>query len=210
MRLHGYWRSSCTYRVRIGLALKGVAYDVVPVNLLEGAQSTEAYVGMNPAAQVPTLELDDGTRLTQSVAILEYLEERHPEPRLLPEEALGRAAVRQLVEIVNAGIQPLQNLSVLTRLEAAGVDKKAWSVLHIERGLRAYEALAKDTAGAYSYGERPTLADCFLVPQMYNARRFGIDVERELPLLFAIDARCAELDAFRAAHPDRQPDAPRH
>lgn len=209
MRLHGYWRSSCTYRVRIGLALKGVAYDVVPVNLLEGAQSSEAYVGMNPAAQVPTLELDDGTRLTQSVAILEYLEERVPEPPLLPRDALGRARVRQLVEIINAGIQPLQNLSVLTRLEAAGVDKKEWSVFHIERGLRAYEKLAESCAGQLSFGDAPTLADCFLVPQMYNARRFGIDVERELPLLFAIDARCATLDAFRAAHPDLQPDAPR-
>ena len=209
MKLHGYWRSSCTYRVRIGLELKKLDYDVVPVNLLEGQQKSEPYTGLNPTAQVPTLDLDDGTKLTQSVAILEYLEETHPEPRLLPEDALGRARVRQLVEVVNAGIQPLQNLSILKRLEAAGVDKVEWSKLHIERGLRAYERLAAPSAGAYSHGDAPSLADCLLIPQIYNARRFGIDVERELPLLFAIDARCSELEAFRAAHPDRQPDAPR-
>ena len=209
MKLYGYWRSSCTYRVRIGLALKGIEVEIVPVNLLEGAQSADDYLARNPIAQVPLLERDDGVHLAQSMAILEYLEETHPSPPLLPSGPVDRARVRQLAEIVNAGIQPLQNLLVLERLKGAGLDAKEWSLYHIARGLRAYQRVAENHAGAFSFGDTPTIADCMLVPQIYNARRFGIDVEAELPLLAKIDARCREHEAFAAAHPDRQPDAPR-
>jgi maleylpyruvate isomerase len=209
MKLYGYWRSSCTYRVRIALALKGLAYEVLPVNLLEAEQRADGFVAMNPIGQVPVLELPDGSRLTQSIAILEYLEETHPEPALLPREPLSRARVRQLTELVSSGIQPLQNFSVMQRLKNEhGVDAKAWSAFHIRRGLLAYQQLAESTAGELSVGDSPTFADCALIPQLYNARRFGIDVEGELPLLARIDARAAAMEAFRAAHPDRQPDAP--
>lgn len=213
MKLYGYWRSSCTYRARIALALKGVAYEVAPVHLLEGGgqQHTDAFRALNPMSQVPVLEVvEDGVavRLSQSIAILEYLEERFPHPALLPEGRVARARARQLTEIVNSGIQPLQNLEIMKMLDARGVDSKLWCKEHIRRGLAAYEALAERTAGAFSVGDAPSFADCVLVPQLYNARRFAIDVESELPLLARIDARCSELEAFRLAHPDRQPDAP--
>lgn len=211
MKLHGYWRSSCTYRVRIALNLKELPVTIVPVHLLEGAQREETFTEVNPSAQVPVLEVEhEGTRvaLAQSMAILEYLEEQHPEPALLPHDPILRARTRQLAEIVNAGIQPLQNLLVMQKLQREhSVDAQAWCAFHIRRGLSAYQAVAQTTAGAFSVGDRPTIADCLLVPQLYNARRFDIDVAAELPLLARIDERCAELEAFSAAHPDRQPDA---
>lgn len=207
--LYGYWRSSCTYRVRIALALKGVEHTIVPVHLLEGGgqQHADAYRAKNPMAQVPSLEIEGGVTLGQSMAILEYLEERYPEPPLLPEDLILRARARQLAEIVNSGIQPLQNLAVMKRLKAAGVEPNEWSADHIRRGLAAYAAVCEPVAGAFSVGDAPTLADCALVPQLYNARRFAIDVAADFPLLARIDARCAELEAFARAHPDRQPDA---
>lgn len=210
MKLHGYWRSSATYRVRIALAYKSVDYTIEPVHLVEGGgqQHTEAYRAKNPMAQVPSLEVGDGVFLAQSMAILEYLEERYPKPPLLPPDPIARARARQLAEIVNSGIQPFQNLATIKRLKAAGIDADAWCVDHIRRGLGAYTAICETTAGAFSVGDAPSFADCALVPQLYNARRFGIDVDAELPLLARIDARCAELDAFARAHPDRQPDAP--
>ncbi len=212
MKLYGYWRSSSSYRVRIALALKGLAYENAPVHLLEdgGRQHAPEFEAMNPMRQVPVLELErEGgvVRLAQSIAILEYLEERFPEPALLPADPFRRARVRQLTEVVNSGIQPFQNLSMLQALGGQGVDAKAFAIAQIRRGLLAFQALAEPLARAFSVGDAPTFADCVLVPQLYSARRFGIDVDAELPLLARIDARCAELDAFRAAHPDRQPDA---
>ena len=211
MKLYGYWRSSCTYRVRIALALKRIPYELVVVNLLDREQQAEGFVQKNPSAQVPVLEVEHDGRvveLGQSVAILEYLEEQFPEIPLLPRDPVARARARQLTEVVASGIQPLQNLFVMRYLKKEhDIDPNPWCVLHIERGLAAYERIAKDTAGAFSVGDSPSIADCALVPQLYNARRFGIDVEAAFPLLARIDARCAQVDAFAAAHPDRQPDA---
>jgi maleylpyruvate isomerase len=212
MKLYGYWRSSSSYRVRVALGLKGLAYESAPVHLLKdgGQQHAESFRAINPMAQVPVLEVEhEGrtVRLGQSIAILEYLEERFPAPALLPADPVLRARVRQLTEIVNSGIQPFQNLSVLQALDKHGVDSKAFAVDAIRKGLQAFTALAEPVAGAFSVGDAPTFAECVLVPQLYSARRFGIDVEADFPLLARIDARCAELEAVQAAHPDRQPDA---
>lgn len=213
MKLYGYWRSSATYRVRIALGLKGLDYEVVPVHLLEGGgqQHTDAFKARNPMSQVPVLEVQEGAKtaqLAQSIAIFEYLEEAYPRPALLPADPVLRARARQLTEIVNSGIQPLQNLFVLQHLKEHGVDGTAWMQLFIRRGLGAYQAIAETTAGKLSVGDQPTFADCALVPQLYSARRSGIDVEAEFSLLARIEAACSELPAFQAAHPDRQPDAP--
>lgn len=216
--LHGYWRSSATWRVRIGLALKGVDYTNVPVHLVKdgGMQHSAAHVARNPMHQVPVLEAvhtaPDGTRapvqLTQSLAILGFLDAVCPAdaPRLIPADPMAAARAWQLAEIVNAGIQPLQNLSVLQALAAQGVDKGAWGKDVIGRGLAALLATSADCRGTYLVGDAPSIADICLVPQMYNARRFGVDLE-PLAALVEIEARCAALPAFAAAHPDVQPDA---
>lgn len=209
MKLYSYWRSSCSWRVRIALNLKGLSYEYEAVHLVRGGgeQHAEAYRRLNPLRQVPTLVTGDGTAITQSLAILEYLEETHPAPPLLPEGALARARVRQLAEVVNAGIQPVQNASVLKQLEAMGQDKQAWAASFIARGLAALEAMARETAGAYLVGDAVSFADCCLVPQLYNARRWGVELT-PYPTLTRVEATCQELEAFEAAHPDRQPDAP--
>lgn len=208
MKLYNYWRSSASWRVRIGLAYKGLDYEYVPIHLVRegGAQHQESYRGKNPMRQVPYLELDDGRGLAQSVAILEYLEEVHPAPPLLPEDPYLRARVRQLVEIVNAGIQPLQNLAVTQRLRALGVDADAWTKEWIERGLKALETEVAKTAGRFCVGDAPSLADVVLVPQMYSSRRFGVDPSA-FEHLHRIEANCGELPAFESAHPSAQPDA---
>jgi maleylpyruvate isomerase len=211
MKLYGYWRSSCTYRIRLALAAKGIAYEVVPVHLLEGGgqQHEEGFRAMNPMSQVPVLEVEhDGrvARLAQSLAILEYLEERFPEPALLPRDPVLRARARQLAEMINSGIQPLQNLFVMQRLKDAQVDSVAWSIFFVRRGLLAYQSLVEETAGDFSVGDSLTFADCALVPQLYNARRFRIDVDTEFPLLARIEAKVVSQPALRAAHPDNQPD----
>jgi maleylpyruvate isomerase len=210
LKLYAYWRSSASYRVRIALWLKELEYEVAPVHLVEGKQHAESFKGLNPMSQVPVLEVDEGGErvpLAQSIAIFEYLEERYPTPALLPSDRVLRARTRQLAEIVNAGIQPLQNLLVTQKLEEHGVSAGEWAAFFIRRGLAAYEAVAQQTAGAFSVGDAPTFADCTLVPQLYSARRFHVDIGTEYPLLARIEASCAELPAFAAAHPDRQPDA---
>ncbi|AKU93059.1 maleylacetoacetate isomerase [Vulgatibacter incomptus] len=210
MKLHGYWRSSASWRVRIALAHKGLAYEYVPVHLVRGGgeQHSEAHRAKNPMAQVPVLELDDGTMLSQSLAIIEWLEETHPTPPLLPKDPVARARARQLAEMVNAGIQPLQNIGVQQHLVSLGlgVDEKAWTVHWIRRGLGALEAVAKNTAGRFCVGDAVSVADACLVPQLYGARRFAIDVA-DYPTLARIEEACAALPAFAAAHADRQPDA---
>ncbi|MEZ4400286.1 MAG: maleylacetoacetate isomerase [Kofleriaceae bacterium] len=214
--LHNYWRSSASYRVRIALALKELAYEYRAVHLIAdgGHQHAADYTAKNPMAQVPTLEvLEDAghtVTLTQSLAIIEYLDERWPHHPLLPAGVThaamaARARVRTLAEIVNAGIQPLQNLSTTRAVKALGGDDQAWARGFIATGLAAFQAAAAD-GGRFAVGDAPTVADCLLVPQLYAARRFGVDVER-YPRLAAIEAACLALPAFAAAHPDRQPDA---
>jgi maleylpyruvate isomerase len=206
--LHGYWRSSSAYRVRIALELKGLAYEHAPVNLLAGAQREEAHRARNPSAYVPALEVD-GTTLVESMAILEWLEEAFPTPPLLPREPLERAHVRALAEIVNSGTQPLQNLWVLNHFFGADqAAKGAWAKQVITRGLAAFEALLDRhaSAGPFCAGDAPSFADVLLVPQLYNARRFGVDLTA-YPRALRADAACAALPAFERAHPDAQPDA---
>jgi maleylpyruvate isomerase len=209
--LHSYWRSSASYRVRIGLGLKQLAFDYVAVDILQGAQLTDAYRAKNPMAQVPTLEIteDAGTRiaLTQSLPILEYLDERWPDPPILPREPYLRAQARALAEIVNAGTQPMQNLTTLRRIKALGADDAAWARTSIASGLAAFAQVAAETAGAFCIGDTPTIADCCLVPQLMAARRFQVDLPATCERLLAIEARCLALPAFADARPDRQPDA---
>jgi maleylpyruvate isomerase len=212
MKLYGYWRSSCSWRVRIGLNWKRQTFSYVPVHLLKdgGQQKSEAYTSLNPMQSVPLLEVEDGGRLVhlaQSMAILEYLEERWPEPPLLPKDRLARARVRQASEIVNSGIQPFQNTAVQKRVkhELHG-DEKAWARHFITHGLTALESLLKATAGRYAVGDQVTLADCMLVPQLYHARRYDVDLA-PFPTLTRVEAACAALPAFQAAHADLQPDA---
>ncbi|NUP13295.1 MAG: maleylacetoacetate isomerase [Polyangiaceae bacterium] len=211
-RLYSYFRSSCSYRVRIALGLKGVPFEIVPVHLLKdgGQQHADGYRAKNPMEQVPLLEIEHEpgvvVQLTQSVAILEYLEERFPKPALLPGCAYLRARVRKCVEIVNSGIQPLQNLATMAEVKRLGGDAVAFARQANERGLDALEAEAVDAGGKYMIGDEPTLADVCLVPQLYSARRFKADMAR-YPRLVEIDARLAEMEGFAQAHPDRQPDS---
>lgn len=208
--LHNYWRSSASHRVRIGLGLKKLAYEYFVVNILHHDQHADAYRAKNPMAQVPTLEIteDDGSVLSmsQSLPILEYLDERFREPAILPHDPYLRARCRGLAEIINSGIQPLQNLSTTKAVKDFGGDTEAWPRPFIANGLAAYERAARDVAGRFSVGDTPTIADCCLVPQLASARRFGVD-PAQYQLLAAIEERCLQLPAFADAAPDRQPDA---
>lgn len=213
MKLYDYFRSSAAYRVRIGLRLKGLDYESVPVHLVRdgGEQLTPAYRALNPSALVPALQDGDAT-VTQSMAILEYLDETHPATPLLPPDALGRARVRSLALMIACDIHPLNNLRVLRYLvkDAAVTEeaKNAWYVHWVQEGFAALEArLAGSTdTGRFCHGDTPTLADCFVVPQVFNAQRFNVDMT-PYPTIVRIDAACRELPAFAAAHPAQQPDA---
>jgi maleylpyruvate isomerase len=197
--------------VRIVLSLKGVDYEYVPVHLLKdgGEQHSDAFRGKNPQQQVPVLEVEEGdrtVRLAQSVAIVEYLEETFSKPCLLAGSARDRAHVRRLVEMINSGIQPLQNLGVLKRVKALGGDPQEWGRQAIAAGFEALEAAMAPRAGRFAVGDAVSLADVYLVPQMYNARRFSVALE-PYPTLVRVDQACSELEAFKLAHPDAQPDA---
>lgn len=214
LRLHNYWRSSASYRVRIALGLLELDYEYVVVNILQGAQHAEGYRAHNAMAQVPTLEVIEGDggpvhHLAQSLPIIEYLHERFGTYPLLPASLEARAHARALAEIVNSGIQPLQNLSTTREVQALGGDDRAWVQRFITRGLGALEAAVSSSgrAGRFCIGDAPTIADCCLLPQVYSAHRFGVDPSA-FPRIAAIAAACDELPAFAAAHPDRQPDAP--
>jgi maleylpyruvate isomerase len=207
--LWGYWRSSAAYRVRIALNLKGVTVDHQTVHLRHGEQRGEAFHAINPVGLVPVYEVD-GWRLTQSLAIIEYLEETYPAPSLLPGDARRRASIRALALDIAADIHPIGNARVLAWLtELHGADaeaRAAWNRHWIARGFAAIEARLASTAGRLAFGDEPTLADICLVPQVYNARRFGLDLA-PYPIITAIDAQATALPAFAAAAPERQPDA---
>ncbi len=209
MILHGYWRSGAAYRTRIALALKGLAYDQQDIDLRTGAQRSEAFASLNPQGMVPALEVE-GTVLTQSPAILEWLEETHPAPALLPVDPLGRAHVRAMAALIGCDIHPLNNLRIGKALrETFGADQTAvdaWAARWIIPGFEALEALVARHGAGWCFGGAPTLADCYLVPQVYSARRFNVPLDA-FPRLLAIDAAAAAHPAFIAAHPDAQPDA---
>jgi len=213
MKLYTYFRSSAAYRVRIALNLKGLSYDAIPVHLLKdgGQQRQEEYRRINPSGLVPAFQ-DDRITLTQSMAIIEYLEERFPAVPLLPQDAPGRAKVRELAQIIACDIHPLNNLRVLRHLvhelKLSEEQKTEWVRHWIREGLAGLEAhLARDpAAGPFCHGPAPTIADCFLVPQVFNAQRFEIDMAA-YPNIARINAQCVELPAFAAAHPSKQPDA---
>jgi maleylacetoacetate isomerase len=213
MRLYDYFRSSAAYRVRIALNVKGVAPDErTYVHLRMGNQRAQDYLALNPQGLVPALALDDGHVLTQSLAIVEYLEETHPEPPLLPRDPVGRARVRSIALAIACEIHPLNNLRVLNyligTLGATREQKDGWYRYWIDVGFEALERrLARDAAtGTFCHGEGPTLADVCLVPQIANARRFDIDMS-PYPTLTRIEGACLALPAFADAAPARQPDA---
>ena len=209
MKLYGYFRSSASYRVRIALALKGLHADLVARHLRRGEQRDPAYLNLNPQGLVPTLELEDGATLTQSLAIIEWLDERWPTPPLLPTDLVRRAKVRAFALAIACDIHPVQNLKVLLALKAEGLSQgaiDAWARRVNQEGLAACEKLIHGEAGPFSFGENVTLADLCLVPQLANARRFGVDVSA-FPKLLAAEAACSEVPAFQAARPESQPDA---
>jgi maleylacetoacetate isomerase len=209
MKLYTYWRSSAAYRVRIALELKGLTAKRVPVSLVAGEQSRPDYTARNPQALVPALELDDGTVLTQSLAIIDWLDATHPEPPLLPAEPLPRARTLEVAHAVAMDIHPVNNLRVLNALgDRFGADaqgKRDWMTHWMRLGLNTIEPRLPGTRYALT-GDRPTLADICLVAQLYNARRWGLDVA-EWPRIAAADAACRALPAFAAAAPEAQPDA---
>lgn len=212
MELYGYWRSSCSYRVRIALHWKGIPFTHRGVHLVKdgGQQHAQDYRDLNPMRQVPCL-IHQGRAIGQSMAIIEYLETVHPKPPLFPPSPLMAAQVRQICETINAGIQPLQNLSVLQHMKGElNFDDDAvqtWVRHWIGRGFTALESMLTQTAGTYCLGDAITAADAFLVPQVYNAARFQLAMTA-YPRITAIHAACMSLPAFQEAAPDRQPDAP--
>lgn len=214
IRLHAYWRSSASYRVRCALNLKGLDHAIVPVNIVKngGEQHSADYRALNPQGLVPAL-IDGDRVLTQSLVILRYLEDRYPQPSLLPPAARDQDAMWSFCQYIASEIQPLHNLRLLNYLAdplGVGEDARSTWIRHwIGTGLRTLEAMlaARDDASAYCYGESPSFADCCLVPQMFAADRFGVDLSAT-PRLVAITSRLRALPAFAAAHPDRQPDAP--
>ena len=223
MKLYNYFRSGTSFRVRIALHLKGLDYEYIPVHLAKGEQHGAAYRALSPDSLVPVLDVEDDpdhARLSQSMAIIEYLDETHPEPPLLPRDPLGRARVRALAQTVACEIHPINNLRILKYLAGPlGLSEQQrtdWYNHWVMEGLRAYERRLQDLAqerarlglppSVYSYGDTPTLADCCLVPQIVNGRRFGLEYEG-IPLTLAVFERCMQLEAFQRAHPSRCPDA---
>ncbi|WP_437314295.1 maleylacetoacetate isomerase [Sorangium sp. So ce385] len=212
LTLYGYWRSSCSWRARIALAHKGIEHTYRPVNLVRegGEQLRDDYRAKNPMAQVPLLEFEQGgavRRVSQSVAIIELLEELFPAPPLLPADPYLRAKARQLAEMINSGTQPMQNTATLKYVrDELGGDERAFGRRFIASGLAAFQAAASELCGRFCVGDQVTVADVFLVPQLYNARRYDVDLA-PLSTLTRIEAACMALPAFQAAHADRQVDA---
>ena len=213
MKLYTFFRSSASYRVRIALNLKGLDYEQAPIHLRRGGgeQLKPAYRMINPQALVPALE-DEGQILSQSLAIIEYLEERYPKPPLLPSDAADRALVRSMALLIACEVHPIQNLRVLNHLKSdhqqSDGDTMRWARHWIDLGFSALEGMinSRSAEGEFCFGETPTMADLCLVPQLANARRFGVDLAA-YPKLLAIEAACMSLSAFANAAPERQPDA---
>ena len=210
MKLYTYFRSSAAFRVRIALNLKGLKYEPVFVHLAKGEHRQPQYASVNPQALLPTLELHDGTRLTQSLAIIEWLEEKHPAPPLLPNEAFARARVRSLAYLVACEIHPLNNLRVLQHLKRAlGQSQEqidTWYRHWIADGLAKLEAELAGSSGKFCHGDSPTIADCCLVPQIFNAKRYNSDLA-PYPKTVRVFENCMKLEAFDRAQPSKQPDA---
>ncbi|MDP3853470.1 maleylacetoacetate isomerase [Phenylobacterium sp.] len=209
LTLHSYWRATAPYRVRIGLQIKGLDYGYVAVNLLEGNQHQAAYRAVNPQRLTPALDIGDGEILTQSLAILEWLDETHPEPALLPKSALDRARVRAMADIVACDIHPLNNMRVNRALEAMEVSaprRGKWVERWIVDGFQTLEPMVAKYGQGFAFGDTPTVADCCLIPQVYSAQRYKVDLE-PFPAIRAVAEHAAQHHAFIAAHPDNQPDA---
>ena len=210
LTLHSAWRASAPYRVRIGLSLKGVAYEYAALDLLAGDQRGAAYRAVNPQGLAPALDLGDGQVLTQSLAILEWLEETRPTPAILPRSAMDRATVRAMANIVACDIHPLNNTRVGARLKTLGIGDDAlvrdWIQPWIREGFDALEPMVARHAGMFAFGDSPTIADCCIVPQVYSANRFQVDMT-PWPAIAGFAERTVMHPAFAAAHPSRQPDA---
>lgn len=207
MILHGYFRSTASWRVRIALGLKGLAAEQVSHHLRRGEQRAPDYLALNPQGLTPAFVTDDGAVLTQSLAICEYLDEIRPEPALLPTDPVDRAHVRAVAQAIACDIHPVQNLKILQRLRDLGLAEEAvtaWAVQTIEEGLDAVETLLAGRNARFAFGDAPGLADLCIVPQLGNARRFGVVLR--WPRLNAVEAACLELDAFKTAAPGAQPD----
>ncbi|MBX3482655.1 maleylacetoacetate isomerase [Phenylobacterium sp.] len=208
--LYSGWRAGAAYRVRIGLKLKGCAYDYAALDLVAGDQRQAAYRAVNPQGLVPALDLGDGTILAQSLAILEWLEETVPEPPLLPRTPLERAMVRRIAGIIACDIHPANNTRIGAKLRKLGVPDDViatdWIQGWIRDGFDALEPLIARYAGRFAFGDQPTIADCCLIPQVYSAHRFGLDVT-PYPAIVGVAERANQHPAFIAAHPNQQPDA---
>lgn len=208
MKLYGYWRSTSSYRLRIALALKGIAAEQAFVHLVRGEQKTEAYRALNPQGRVPTLVLDDGTVLTQSPAIIEYLEEIFPNPPLLPTDPVARAKVRAVAAIIGCDVHPLHNVGPLNYLRGplgrSEEEVSGWIATWIGQGFAAIETMIG--GDGYCFGPTPGLADAYLLPQLYAARRFGVPLEA-YPRILRVEKLAEEHPAFQAAHPAKQGDA---
>jgi maleylacetoacetate isomerase len=209
MKLHGYFRSSAAYRVRIALNLKGLSADHLPHHLRKGEQRDPAYLAINPQGLVPTLQNDGGAILTQSLAIIEWLDETYPEPPLVPKDPLRRAKVRAFAMAIACDTHPVQNSKVLARLRELGLPEEQvtdWAAWVNREGLEACERLIAGEPGPFCFGAAPTMADLCLVPQLGNARRFGVDVAA-FPRLLKAEAAARNIKAFADAAPEKQPDA---
>lgn len=210
MKLYGYWRSSASYRVRIALALKGVEVEHIAVNLKEGEQREGNHLSRNPQGFLPVLELEDGTQLTQSLAIMDYIDSAFTEPALLPSAAVTRSKILAASLVIASDIHPIQNLSVLKYIRAElGQDDegvKQWAAHWISNGFKALEDIAQPYETRFLMTDEPGFFECCLIPQVYNARRFGMDMD-QFPKLQAIDNACNKLPAFVKALPENQADA---
>uniref|UniRef100_A0A8D1E2U3 Maleylacetoacetate isomerase n=1 Tax=Sus scrofa TaxID=9823 RepID=A0A8D1E2U3_PIG len=204
--LYSYFRSSCSWRVRIALALKNIDYEIVAINLIKdgGQQFSKEFQALNPMKQVPALKID-GITLSQSLAIIEYLEETRPTPRLLPQDPKKRAQVRMISDLLASGIQPLQNLSVLNQVGKE--NQLTWAQQVIAPGFNALEQILQSTAGKYCMGDEVSMADLCLVPQVANAERYKVDLS-PYPTISRINKSLLALEAFQVSHPSRQPDTP--